>query len=501
MSPFALVLFLHLLPMNPSGSIAIQVPECLLRLFKAYTGRHPEHLVPLARSGSARRYFRLQSWDVSLIGTFNPDKAENLAFRHYSGVFKSSGLPVPEVYAMNRNRTCYLQQDLGDESLYNLVQQHGGMQHAGPELIDRFRQALSHLVVFQLVAHKSINYQKFSFAGQRFDKAAILDDLQYFRHFFLKVHPELQYNEKRLLRDMDRFARRCASAPLDSFMYRDFQSRNIMIFNNMNYYIDFQGGRTGALQYDVVSLLWQALAGFSKSQRDALITGYKHDLAMINPAVANVFDTYMPLFVHLRQMQVLGAYGLRGILQRKAHFLKSIPHAVRSVTNNLIHYPLPEEFTELKSVLFALAQLETKYPDVVRSEAKALVVDIYSFSFLQGGIPADTSGHGGGFVFDCRLLPNPGREERFRTLTGRHEKVISYLSESLEVQNFLSLASQLIRQAVDEYTRRGFNSLSIGFGCTGGQHRSVFCAETITSQFCNLYPNVQFRLRHYNLEN
>lgn len=487
--------------MNPYGTTTIQAPACLVRLFKSFTGKSPELIIPLPRSGSARKYFRLKSRDVSLIGTFNPDKAENLAFRHYSEVFRSAGLRVPEVTAINRDRTCYLQQDLGDENLFKLVQQQGGMSGAGPELMDRFRQALSDLVVFQLVAHQAINYRKFSFAGQRFDKTAILDDLQYFRHFFLKLHPELRYNESRLLRDMDRLARQCASAPSDSFMYRDFQSRNMMIYNNMNFYIDFQGGRRGALQYDVVSLLWQAMAGFSQAQREALIAGYKRDLASLNPVYADNFDTYLPLFVHLRQMQVLGAYGLRGIVQAKAHFLKSIPPAIRSVTSNLSHYPLPEALTELKATLLSLAQLETKYPDTRSSETRTLVVDIYSFSFLQGGIPADTSGHGGGFVFDCRSLPNPGREERFRMFTGRHDEVIAFLSGNNEVQNFLSSASQLLRQAIDEYLRRGFNSLSLGFGCTGGQHRSVYCAETIATQFRALYPHVQFRLRHHNLEN
>jgi aminoglycoside/choline kinase family phosphotransferase len=442
----------------------------------------------------------MRAGQVSLIGTFNPLNAENLAFKHLSEVFKNIGLNVPEVMAISRDGRCYLQQDLGDDSLYKLIQHEADMQYAGPELLGRFEQALTHLALFQLEAHKAINYKKLSFSGQRFDKKAMLDDLQYFRYCFLKLHPELNYHENRLLSDMERFARLCASAPSDFFMYRDFQSRNIMIFNNSNFYIDFQGGRRGALQYDVVSLLWQAMAGFSHQQRESFIAGYKQHLANLNPVAAGQFDTYLPLFVHLRQMQVLGAYGLRGLVQRKAHFLKSIPLAIRSMADNLNRYPLPAELKELKKTLHALASLESKYPLAETGKKQSLVVDIYSFSFLQGGIPADTSGHGGGFVFDCRALPNPGREERFRTLTGRHKAVAEYLSLSHEVHHFLSSAKKIIGQSVDEYIRRGFNNLSVGFGCTGGQHRSVYCAETITNELRNQYPHVQFRLRHNNIK-
>lgn len=461
----------------------------------------PETASALPQSGSSRRYFRLAAGSQSLIGTVNPAKAENLAFRHFSQVFRNIGLPVPEVLAMSRDKTCYLQQDLGDQSLYGLMLRHGGAQQAEKDVLDRFRQALEHLAIFQIESHKAIDYRKFAFSGVRFNKAAILDDLQYFRYFFLKLHPELVFNEKRLVRDMERFAGHCASAPSDYFMYRDFQSRNILIFNNINYYIDFQGGRQGALQYDVVSLLWQAAAGFATAQRETLIAAYKKHLYSLDPLAAASFDTYLPAFVHLRQMQVLGAYGLRGLVQHKAHFLKSIPPALRAVEDNLRNFPLPPGLPELSAVLDSLSGLRQKYPILTDNDGKVLKVNIFSFSFLQGGPPADSSGNGGGFVFDCRSLPNPGREEQYRTLTGRDDRVIEYLMASDEVREFLNATGGLVRQTIDNYIRRGFTSLSVGFGCTGGQHRSVFCAETIAAELKKLYPGVEINLSHQNICN
>lgn len=493
------MVFLHLFSMKSSVIPALQAPAELLRLFRQYTGTAPETVVALPQSGSARRYYRMQAGNFRLIGTVNAFVKENHAFRHFSEVFRQHGLPVPEVLAMSKPALYYLQEDLGDLSLHGLIQQQGGMQFAGPEAMTHFRQALMHLVVFQLEAHKSINYTKFAFTGTRFNRAAILDDLQYFRFFFIRLHPELRVDENRLLRDMEHFSRLCAAAPSDFFMYRDFQSRNIMIRNHSNHYIDFQGGRRGALQYDLVSLLWQATAGFTQPQREEMIVEYQKALAALNPMVASTFGEHLPHFVHLRQMQVLGAYGLRGLVQRKVHFLKSIPLAIRAVGDNLRYYPLPSGMPELAAALQSLSQLTDKYPLDTENGKKELTVSLYSFSYLQGGIPADTSGHGGGFVFDCRALPNPGREEQFRNLTGRDKEVIDYLMKIAEVQDFLNAVVLLLRQSIDEYTRRGFRYLSVGFGCTGGQHRSVYCAEQTTAALKKLYPGTRFILKHTNI--
>lgn len=478
-----------------------QPTNLLAGLFLSVTGNNPEHITPLATSGSPRRYFRLSAGNFSLVGAVNEDVAENLAFGHFAQAFRSIGLHVPEVLALSRDKTCYLQQDLGDVSLYRLVQQQGGMQQAGVVLANRFRQALKDLALFQTQGYKVINFRKFAFAGQRFDKAAILDDLQYFRYFFVRMHPSLAVNERRLMRDMERFARLCAAAPSIFFMYRDFQSRNIMIHQDQNYYIDFQGGKQGALQYDVVSLLWQALARFSHEQRSELIAFYKSQLNLIEPEVASRFDDHLPLFVHLRQMQVLGAYGLRGLAQKKAHFLKSIPFAIRSVADNLQHYPLPEHLDGLKATLWEVAGLADQYPIVEEVKDRTLTVNIFSFSYLQQGIPADTSGNGGGFVFDCRALPNPGREERFRLLTGKDEAVRQYLETSPLVHDFLQSAEKMVRQSIDDYLQRGFTHLSVGFGCTGGQHRSVYCAEKLAASLGDRYPSINIALKHFNLEN
>ncbi|HMM12587.1 MAG TPA: RNase adapter RapZ [Bacteroidales bacterium] len=486
--------------MKTNDNSPLKAPDQLTDLFRSFTGHAPEQCIPLAQGGSERRYFRMVSSAGSYVGTVNPNVAENLAFRHYAQVFGQYGLPVPEVYAISRDKTCYLQEDLGDQSLYTLLLQEGGMKQAGQELTDRFRQALSHLAVFQLEAHKSIHYKKFAFSGLRFGKDAMLDDLRYFRYYFLRLHPQLRFNENRLLRDMVRFASLCASAPSDYFMYRDFQSRNIMISKGNNYYIDFQGGRRGALPYDVVSLLWQAMAGFTQTQREALISGYKDAVQALNPAAAEGFDNYLPLFVHLRQMQVLGAYGLRGLVQRKIHFIRSIPVAIRAAGENLRHYPLPEQLSELTAVLKSLESLYDLYPLPNEAANKQLTVEIFSFSYLNGGLPPDISGNGGGFVFDCRALPNPGREAQYRQLTGRDAEVTAFLEKSPEVHDFLDSTAKLIRLSVDDYLKRGFTNLSVGYGCTGGQHRSVYCAEKLTEMLKKQYPTVHFSLHHHHIQ-
>lgn len=502
-----------------------QAPDDLLKLFKKFTGRIPENVFQLVGGGSVRKYYRMVAANHSLIGTFNPNTAENLAFTHLATVFKKLNLPVPTVLAMNAGHSCYLQDDLGDETLYKWVVSQGGMRfEPGPMsgdlsqssvvapnaadqkvptnhgLMGYFERALEHLLVFQLEAHKHIDYRKLNFAGKRFDYTAVLDDLQYFRYYFIRLHPELGVNERLLLRDMQHLAKWCAAAPADAFVYRDFQSRNIIIYQGKNYYIDFQGGKQGPLPYDLVSLLWQAMAGFSQEQRYLLIQNYKHNLAAMKHGAADGFDEVFPFFVHLRQMQVLGAYGLRGIVQKKIHFLKSIAPALRSVAQNLKHYPLPEKLTELNRALHALELLYDKYPESDAMQNQQLTVEVFSFSYLQGGLPPDTSGHGGGFVFDCRALPNPGREALYRPLTGRDAAVVDFLKSIPEVENFIHIALQLATQAINEYLRRSYNRLSIGFGCTGGRHRSVYCAEALIKNLRAQFPEVNFRIKHHNLE-
>ena len=282
-------------------------------------------------------------------------------------------------------------------------------------------------------------------------------------------------------------------APNDFFMYRDFQSRNIMIKDNHTYFIDYQGGRKGPLQYDIVSLLYQVKAQLPQSLRDELLSHYKQKLASVVDIKEIRFDDYYQSFVLLRLMQVLGAYGYRGLIQKKQHFLSSIPYALKEITSLNKALNLPLEIKELSSVLSQLDNLIKKYE---HSEDDILTITINSFSYKNGGVPTDMSGNGGGFVFDCRALPNPGRYQEYKELTGLDKEVQDFLEDKDECSVFFKAAENIVCQSVDNYIERHFNSLSVNFGCTGGQHRSVFFAHKIAKTLHKKYPMIKVVENH-----
>ena len=393
-------------------------------------GETPYEIQSIAESGSARKYFRVITDKRSLIGTYSSNIEENEAFLTFSKHFHDLGLNVPEVFAVNEERTCYLQSDFGDDNLFAHVQKallagdpatiswtsdsrfaslRGTKQSslAGPStgsgtLISLYKKALSHLVKLQVLGHQGLDYSK-AYPTERFDRQAIIDDLNYFKYYFVKPHEEIDFNETRLGKDFEAFADFVSQAPCDFFMYRDFQSRNIMVKDDELYFIDFQGGRKGPLNYDVVSLLYQVKAQIPQATRDELVEYYKAELSRYMSPEAVKFDTYQPYFVYLRLMQVLGAYGFRGLIQKKSHFIESIPYALSEIkalskTTPLTAYP------ELQSVISQLNKLDAKYAALIAPPSGKLTVTINSFSFKKG-YPTDFSGNGGGFVFDCRALP------------------------------------------------------------------------------------------------
>ena len=436
-------------------------------------GESPTEILPIAESGSARRYFRVVTKARCLIGTYSENTEENEAFLTFSKHFHNLGLNVPEVLAVNDAKTCYLQSDFGDDNLFAHVQE-----------IELYKQALKHLVKFQCIGHKGLDYSK-AYPTARFDRQSIIDDLNYFKYYFAKPHEEIDFNESRLNRDFNALADFISQAPCDFFMYRDFQSRNIMVKDDELYFIDFQGGRQGPLNYDVVSLLYQVKAQIPQSTRDELIQYYKKELAQYVAPEAVGFDTYQPYFVYLRLLQVLGAYGFRGLIQKKAHFIESIPYALKELKTWNESHPL-NDYPELQHIISQLSTLN--YPLPTDSQRflslskdstlnSKLTITINSFSFKKG-YPDDFSGNGGGFVFDCRALPNPGREPEFKTKTGRDWEVIDYLMAKPQVHVFLDHVKGIVKQSVDNYRERHFTDLMISFGCTGGQHRSVFFAQT-----------------------
>lgn len=453
-------------------------------------GETPTDIKNIAESGSSRKYYRIFTQNGSLIGTYSDNTEENEAFFSFSRHFSGIGLNVPKVLCVNGKKDCYLQDDFGDDNLFTHIQQALMTNGYTPQLIELFQKVLHHLVRFQTEGHQGLDYTK-AYPSASFDRQAIIDDLNYFKYYFVKPHQEIIFNETRLNNDFNAFTDFVSTAPNDFFMYRDFQSRNIMMKDNEPYFIDFQGGRRGPLQYDVVSLLYQVKAQMPQSVRNELIDFYKKELATQLNVKAFQFDRYLPYFVYLRLMQVLGAYGFRGLIQKKAHFLESIPFALKEIRLLSEAMPLPE-FAELQSVISQLKQLEERYTP---KPTGCLTVTINSFSFRKG-YPDDFSGNGGGFVFDCRALPNPGREPEFKTKTGRDIEVVEYLLAKPQTHIFLEHVKGIVAQSVDNYLERHFSNLMLSFGCTGGQHRSVFFAQSIYDWLKKEYPNIHLILNH-----
>ena len=474
-------------------------------------GETPVEILPIAASGSARKYYRIVTDQRTLIGTYSENTEENEAFLTFSKHFHDLGLNVPEVFAVNEEKTCYLQSDFGDDNLFAHVQREL-IANGGPStpstssgtvsgtaycenIIELYKHALKHLVKLQVLGHQGLDYSK-AYPTERFDRQAIIDDLNYFKYYFVKPHEEIDFNETRLGKDFEAFADFVSQAPCDFFMYRDFQSRNIMVKDGELYFIDFQGGRKGPLNYDVVSLLYQVKAQIPQSVRDELIQYYKEALKeFVDPETVQ-FDTYQPYFVYLRLMQVLGAYGFRGLIQKKSHFIESIPYALKELKTWNEQHPL-NKYPELQHILSQLSTLNYPLPTDSKLSTlnSKLTVTVNSFSFKKG-YPNDFSGNGGGFVFDCRALPNPGREPEFKTKTGRDWEVIDYLMAKPPVHVFLDHVKAIVGQSVDNYRERHFSNLMVSFGCTGGQHRSVFFAQTIYEWLKATYPDIHVIVNH-----
>lgn len=457
-------------------------------------GRTPLDIRPIAESGSSRKYYRIGTEQGSLIGTYNANIEENEAFFYLTRHFGQKGLSVPKLLAVSEGRDCYLQSDHGDETLFTHVQRALASGHYDETTVGYFKQTLEQLVRFQLEGHPGLDYGKV-YPTPCFDRSGVLDDLDYFKYYFVKPHAEIVFNEQRLKAECQAFADQVCQAPNDFFMYRDFQSRNVMIDHGVPCFIDYQGGRRGPLQYDVVSLLYQVKAQLPQPLRDTLLAHYKQTLARHLDLDALGFDRYYPYFVYLRLLQVLGAYGFRGLIQKKAHFIESIPYALKALEAWSASHPL-EGYPELQHVIAQVTGLLPRYAASIQTLHPAqLTVTVNSFSFKKG-YPNDFSGNGGGFVFDCRALPNPGREPEFKTKTGRDWEVAEYLEAKPPTHAFLDHVKGLVGQSIDNYLERHFSHLMVSFGCTGGQHRSVYFAQSVADWIRKTYPNVIVQLNH-----
>ena len=505
-----------------------EIEQGLTHLYTSRYGVEPLSVTKLPVSGSYRSYYRLAGIYETVIGAHNEDLRENEAFIIFTNHFRSEGLPVPQILASDPVNRIYLISDLGDTTLYQLLTQQRSIEASErltlqsvdtdvqfpQEIMEIYKKAIGWLPLFQVKAGKSLDYSA-CYPRHAFDRQSMMWDLNYFKYYFLKL-AKIPFDEQALEEDFISLCDMLLKADADFFLYRDFQSRNIMVIHGEPWFIDYQGGRKGALQYDIASLLADGKADIPMAVRTELLAHYLEILAGAYPINRENFLQGYDGFVLIRILQALGAYGFRGYYENKPHFLQSIPFALRNLRYLRATGKLDFGLKTLMKVIDAMVDtpalniqqsveinedknnLNNKLPIIVSSKdvTKVLTVAIQSFSYKKS-IPGDESGHGGGFVFDCRALPNPGRFAEFRQFNGKDQPVIDFLGREPMVGEFLGHVCALVDQSVQTYIGREFDHLQVSFGCTGGQHRSVYCAEKLATY---LKSNYQITIQLTHLE-
>ena len=470
--------------------------EVLKGLFERHFKTPAEEVKPLQGQlgGSGRAILRLTGGASSAIGILYPVREENVAFIEFSRHFRRKGLPVPEIYAEDLSQGAYLEEDLGNTTLFEYLSAHRDGDTIAPGAIEAYRKVVAVLPRFQVEAGRDLNY-KVCYPRASFDRQSIAWDLNYFKYYFLRL-AGVPFNEQALEADFGRLTKFLLGAPHEYFLYRDFQSRNVMLREGNPFFLDYQGGRRGALQYDIASLLYDGKADLPPALRQELLDYYLDCLGGFIDLKRDAFMEHYYAYVYVRILQALGAYGFRGFYERKAHFLQSVPYALKNLRWLAGNVKLPIALPALMEALGSLSASE-KLRGLAAPE-NVLTVRIFSFSFHRE-MPKDESGNGGGFVFDARSLPNPGREEKFRLQTGKDAAVKEYLEREESVGNFLANAIALVDESVTTYQRRGFQNLMVSFGCTGGQHRSVYLAEQLAKHLRGS-AGVTVVVRHVELE-
>jgi aminoglycoside/choline kinase family phosphotransferase len=469
----------------------------MVRLFERRFGTEPVSILEIGADGSNRSYYRLVGPAMeTAVGAYGPDPEENRAFIAYTQSFHAAGLPVPELYGLDELAGVWLLEDLGDTTLFDALlqarQREGTDFPASMEAV--YRRVLQDLPRFQVQGGDVIDFSV-AYPRAAFDKQSIRWDLNYFKYHFLKL-AHVPFNEQRLEHDFGTLTWFLLQADTDHFLYRDFQSRNIMLREGEPYFIDYQGGRKGALHYDVASLLYDAKAAVPESARDRLLDSYMDALAEYVHVDRARFMEHYRGYVVIRVLQALGAYGYRGFYERKPRFLQSVPFAARNL-KAILARGLPVDTPELEMVLQRIVDRYAGQAE--EAEEAGLTLRISSFSYKRG-YPTDPGGHGGGFVFDCRALPNPGRQLEFSDQSGLDQPVINFLESREDAQFFWRDVVRLVDRQVEEYLRRGFTSLSVAFGCTGGQHRSVYMAERLARHLEEVFPQINVRVDHREQE-
>lgn len=469
--------------------------QSLQSLYQQYTKEKKCQITPLAQSGSNRRYYRITGDNSpSLIGVVGMSADENRAFVAISQAFAEVNIPAPKVLAISDDAMSYIQTDLADNTLFDTIYQGRQSGSFSSQELALLHKTIAYLPDIQFGVDKRLDYSV-CYPQARLDRRNVWFDLNYFKYCFLKIIG-VEIDEIALDKDFETLAKIILqNRDEEVFMYRDFQSRNVMIKDDCPYFIDFQGGRKGSFYYDVASFLWQAKANFSEDVRNKLIDTYLERLQRYKTISKADFIERLKYFVLFRQLQVLGAYGLRGLIEKKPHFIESIPLALANIGQLMPFEELPylsEVFDNKQFDFYKRDKIINRSNQPVR-----LQVQIESFSYKKGGIPIDYSGNGGGYVFDCRSIYNPGRYAEYKHLTGRDKKVKDFLLANGEVQVFLNNVYSLITKHIEIYSKRRFTHLSVFFGCTGGQHRSVFCAESLVEYLKDF--DVDIKLKHNEL--
>ncbi len=468
----------------------------LNRLFEERFHSPVTHVHPLQGQlgGSGRQIIRLSNEKNAAIGIVYGVREENAAFLEFSKHFRKHGLPVPEIYGEDLDHGVYLEEDLGNTTLYEFLSKNRKAATIAAPVVEAYRKVVAILPRFQVEAGCDLNYETCYPIGS-FDRQSVAWDLNYFKYYFLRL-AGVPFNEQALEDDFGRLTDFLMTANRDYFLYRDFQSRNIVLRDGQPFFVDYQGGRKGALQYDIASLLFDAKADLPPELRQELLDHYLDALGGYIKVDREAFMKHYYAYVYVRIQQALGAYGFRGFYERKQHFLQSVPFAMKNLRWLLHHVTLPVELPTLMAAFQSM--LASEKLQGLAGQAEPLTLRIFSFSFHQGA-PKDETGHGGGFVFDGRSLPNPGREERFKALTGKDTPVIEYLNQQESVHQFLAGVMSLVDASVNSYRERGFKNLMVSFGCTGGQHRSVYLAEQLAKHF-RARNGVEVAVRHLQLE-
>lgn len=494
--------------------------DSITALYKQWKGSPPATIDVLPQSGSERRYFRLFGKDHSVIGTYGANIKENETFIYFSQQFKAKNLAVPEILAVSADKQFYLQEDFGSVSLLDHLESKGFTD----EVYALFKKSLDALAQLQVKGDKGLDYSK-CLTNAEFGKQAIMADLLYFKYYFLDALRK-PYDKQKLIDDFEALSNYLTHTEYKYFMFRDFQSRNIMVKGLVSgdlptgqagtnqgdtnqgdinqgggvHFIDYQGGMKGAPQYDVASMLWQARANLPDDWKNDLLEGYMDSFSEITGQTIDkaIFRSQYNGYVLIRLLQVLGAYGFRGLFERKAQFLTSIPLALRNLRDFFQNQSLGISVPEFRKVLDMCVadEIIQQYTPTQANEQTPLIVKICSFSYRNGGIPADDTDNGGGFVFDCRGILNPGRVESMKTQTGRDKEVKDFLEQQTRMPAFLNSIFDIVDTTVEEYIKRGFESLMVSFGCTGGQHRSVYAADALARHLKNKFK-VKIELNHF----